>query len=273
MRIKIKGEITAERLAQALQVASEKFEAARPGAKIYGANIYISAFDADGLPFDLVDHYGKSLEITIKAEPGELVKPALTAEGENRRQAEQDKFNQEQEEAEARSKKHMEQIQQMRDEREKREAEDTQAFTKINTLTAKFLEAMPEHFIIELNNTVKEVWDALKPAETKGKNKGQPRAMPVFKTASGSLVLSTDTWKNPRVVRNPICTLTYDGLTGYWKHDAWREVMAKIGALLEKLSGITPETFSVEKPILPPRVADRLFGETDSAETSIANGS
>ncbi|WP_341649903.1 hypothetical protein [Thauera humireducens] len=54
MRIKIKGEITAERLAEALHAAAEKYEAVRPGHKVYGANLYLTAFDADGLPFDLV---------------------------------------------------------------------------------------------------------------------------------------------------------------------------------------------------------------------------
>lgn len=50
MRIKIKGEITAERLAEALHAAAEKYEAVRPGHKVYGANLYLTAFDADGLP-------------------------------------------------------------------------------------------------------------------------------------------------------------------------------------------------------------------------------
>ncbi|WP_262191458.1 hypothetical protein [Pseudomonas aeruginosa] len=86
MRIKIKGEITAERLAEALHAAAEKYEAVRPGHKVYGANLYLTAFDADGLPFDLADHRGEPLSITIEAKSGELVKPALTAEGEARRQ-------------------------------------------------------------------------------------------------------------------------------------------------------------------------------------------
>lgn len=45
MRIKIKGEITAERLAEALHAAAEKYEAVRPGHKVYGANLYLTAFD------------------------------------------------------------------------------------------------------------------------------------------------------------------------------------------------------------------------------------
>ncbi len=44
MRIKIKGEISAERLTEALQTAVEKYEAVRPGHKIYGANLYLTGF-------------------------------------------------------------------------------------------------------------------------------------------------------------------------------------------------------------------------------------
>ncbi|MEB2694217.1 hypothetical protein QJQ08_00060 [Chlamydia suis] len=66
MRIKIKGEITAERLAEALHAAAEKSGAVRPG-RGYGANLYLTAFDADGLPFDLVDHRGEPLSIAAEA--------------------------------------------------------------------------------------------------------------------------------------------------------------------------------------------------------------
>ena len=47
MRIKIKGEITAERLAEALHAAAEKYEAVRPGHKVYGANLYLVAHEVN----------------------------------------------------------------------------------------------------------------------------------------------------------------------------------------------------------------------------------
>lgn len=65
MRVKIKGEITSERLAEAPQAATAQFEAVRPGCKVYGANLYLTAYDADGLPFDLADHRGEPLWINI----------------------------------------------------------------------------------------------------------------------------------------------------------------------------------------------------------------
>ena len=68
---------------------------------------------------------------------------------------------------------------------------------------------MPERFIDELNKTVQGVWDDLKPTETQGKKKGQPKALPVFSIHADGLVLSVETWKNPRRVLNPLCTLQH----------------------------------------------------------------
>lgn len=126
MRIKIKGDITAERLAEALQAATEKFEAARPGSKVYGANLYLTAYDADGLPFDLVDHRGEPLWINIAAKSGELVRPALSADGEERRQKAKDEAKRLTEEAEAKEKAEYEQVvaklKQKRQEQQEKEA-------------------------------------------------------------------------------------------------------------------------------------------------------
>ena len=121
MRIKIKGEITAERLAEALHAAAEKYEAVRPGHKVYGANLYLTAFDADGLPFDLVDHRGEPLSITIEAKSGELVKPALTAEGEAHRQKAKEEARRQAEEAEAEAqRRHRQTLDEYEQERQKR---------------------------------------------------------------------------------------------------------------------------------------------------------
>jgi flagellar biosynthesis GTPase FlhF len=151
MRIKIKGEITAERLAEALHAAAEKYEAVRPGHKVYGANLYLTAFDADGLPFDLVDHRGEPLSITIEAKSGELVKPALTAEGEARRQKAKEEARRQAEEAEAeaqrRHRQTLDEYEQERQKRRKKEAEARKQFEDANAITAELLKTMPERFI------------------------------------------------------------------------------------------------------------------------------
>ena len=245
MRIKIKGEITAERLAEALQAAAEKYEAVRPGHKVYGANLYLTAFDADGLPFDLADHRGEPLSITIEARSGELAKPALTAEGEARRQKAREEAQQQAEEAEAKAKaRHrqtLDEYEQERQKRRKKEVEARKQFEDANAITAELLSSIPERFIDELNKTVQGVWDDLKPAETQGKKKGQAKALPVFSVHADGLLLSVETWKNPRRVLNPLCTLQHGKLMPYWTHDAWLEAMRRIVDLLDKLTASTGE--------------------------------
>lgn len=48
MRVKIEGEITAERVCEGLAKAQEQYGKVVPGFKIYGANLYLNAFDALG---------------------------------------------------------------------------------------------------------------------------------------------------------------------------------------------------------------------------------
>lgn len=242
MRIKIKGEITAERLAEALQAAAEKYEAVRPGHKVYGANLYLTAFDADGLSFDLANHSGEPHSITIEAKSCELVKPALTAEGEARRQKAKEKANrQAEDEAMHRQtidKHEQEWLKQHKQELQKRremEAEERKHFDEANTVTAELLKNMPERFLDELNKTVQGVWNDLKPTEKQGKKKGQPKAMPVFSIHADGLMLSIETWMNPRRVLNPYCTINNGKLMPLWAHDAWHEAMVRMSDLMRTL--------------------------------------
>lgn len=189
MRVKIKGEITVERLAEALQAATEKFEDARPGCKIYGANLYLTAYDADGLPFDLADHRGEPLWLSLSAKSGELVRPALSAEGEERRQKAKEEARKIKEEAEAKANAEYQQAMakhaQEREARRAKEAEATSQFEWLNTTTAALLERDAEHFISALNEAVQAAWDELKPVGTQGKKKGIPTPCPIFSLYEG----------------------------------------------------------------------------------------
>ena len=112
-----------------IRAAAEKYEAVRPGHKVYGANLYLTAFDADGLPFDLVDHRGEPLSITIEAKSGELVKPALTAEGEARRQKAKEEARRQAEEAAAEAqRRHRQTLDEYEQERQKRRKKELQNF-------------------------------------------------------------------------------------------------------------------------------------------------
>ena len=239
MRIKIKGEITAERLAEALQAATEKFEAARPGSKVYGANLYLTAYDADGLPFDLVDHRGEPLWINIAAKSGELVRPALSADGEERRQKAKDEAKRLTEEAEAKEKTEYEQVvaklKQKRQEQQEKEAVAKASFDWLNTTTAELLERSPERFISGLNEAVQAAWDELKPVGTQGKKKGVPTPLPVFSLYEGGLLLSVETWKIPRRLLNPMLTLSNGELKPFWESNAWENAMERMRSVLDPL--------------------------------------
>ena len=154
MRIKIKGEITAESLAEALHAAAEKYEAVRPGHKVYGANLYLTAFDADGLPFDLADHRGEPLSITIEAKSGELVKPALTAEGEKRRQEAKRLEEKTIAEAKRRERETFDEYERKRQEKQAKEEKARSQFKWLNETTAELLKNHPDRFIEELNGAV-----------------------------------------------------------------------------------------------------------------------
>lgn len=240
LRIKIKGEITAERLTEALQAAVEKYEAVRPGHKIYGANLYLTAFDSDGLPFDLADHHGEPLYITIQAKSGELVKPALTAEGEKRRQeakAEAKRLEEEStSEAKRRERETLDEYERKRQEKRAKEVEARKQFQWLNETTADLLKNHPDRFIEELNGAVQAAWQKCQPITKQGATKGQPLALPTFSKHADGLLLSVETWKNPRRVLNPICTLQHGKIEPLWAHEAWGEAIGRLGDVLVRLS-------------------------------------
>lgn len=237
MRIKIKGEVTEDRLAEALWAAAEKLDAVSPGHKVFGANLYLTTFDADGLPFKLVDHRGEPLMITIEAKSGELVRPSLTAEGEARRQErvkrEQRRLDEERFEAETRRMR----VEAEYEECRKKRAEVEEQFEAMNAMTAQLLKVVPDAFVGELNKVVQEVWDEFKPIETQVKEKGKLKALPVYSIHEGGLLLSVATWKSPRHLLNPLFTgLNYEmQLKSLWRHEAWAECENRICALMVDL--------------------------------------
>ena len=136
MRVKIEGRITVERLAQALQEAAKIYERACPGHAIYGANLYLNAYRADGLQFGIASEKDKTKEmmITMKAPPGDLIKPALTSEAKASREA----AVQKQKEAHLRS---------------------------ANVITAHLIEWKPEEFINGVNRAIQDAWKKVNPSQ------------------------------------------------------------------------------------------------------------
>lgn len=81
MKLKIEGEITPERVAEAVADACRTWSSTRPGGKFYGAKIQLVAFDAEGTKWSLVDDQNEPFVMVVPAPPGMIVRPALTSEG------------------------------------------------------------------------------------------------------------------------------------------------------------------------------------------------
>lgn len=235
MRVKIKGEITLDRLEKALTCALDKLEEARPGCKIYGANLYLNSFDTDGLPFDLIDHFGNQLIITINADSGELVRPALTADGEKKRLEIKEREAAEKAQKEAIWREENEKWLLRQQKIQQQAALAKEHFDILNSITKTLVEKIPDRFVDELNNIIRSVWSEVNPIETSGSKKGQLKPQPVFSVNSECLFLLVDTWKKPKRMINPVCTLTYGKLRPIWTHDAWDKVMERIVTQMEIL--------------------------------------
>ncbi len=238
MRVKIKGEITAERLAESLRAATEKFEEARPGCRFFGANLYLTAYDADGLPFDLTDHRGDRLWLNIAAKSGELVRPALTEEGKKRYQNAEEEDRRLTEEAQA---KMMAEYERERQERLAKEAATEEAVDWLNTTTAALLERDSDRFISALNEAVQAAWEEFKPVGTQGKKKGVPTPLPVFSCHEGGLLLSVETRKTPRRLMNPMLTLNWGRLKPLYPGDAWANAIERMMGILDARLSTEPK--------------------------------
>ena len=235
MRIKIKGLITAERLATALDAASVKFGDNFGG--FYGANLYINCFTPSGLPIEIGDHDGKEVAICFGVPDGELEKPILTKDGaisranqkkeaeeaENNRDAERKKMNEE-------NSRHWNEQRRIREELDN-------IVQVLNTISLKALETRPASFTEDLNAVIRTVWDELKPVYPNGNEKGLPRPMPWFQFDKKALLLHRDsTGVHFKKVKNPVypksgCRNDFDH---HWSNPAWLEVEKRLYCLMVK---------------------------------------
>ena len=241
MRLKIKGEITPEHLAEALGKAMSHLESVVPGAKFYGANLYLTPYDADGMPFDLGDGRGNSLIISIPAPPGTLAKPALSAEAEQRQSIARESQRQLELEANARRRQREAEHEQQYQLKLSRMQKARKAYDALNELTTTLLASRPEQLAAGLNEAIHSTWASLKPVEPNGAKKGEPKPLPVFLIQEGKLQLTTSAWKNPRLLPNPVGGIKNMDITPIWAHNAWLVATAAFLKVLERLNGSLPE--------------------------------
>jgi len=232
MRSKIDGEITAERLAEALKFATKKFPYDAQ-VRFYGANLYLAAFNAEGLPLELVDQHGQEVMIKIVAPSGTLVRPALTAEGVERRRQAKETAAARRAEEEAEFQRQEAQVLEQRRQYQAKSDLAKRTWEAANAITSQQIKTRAEEFVAELNTIVHSVWCEMKPVEPVGKRKDEPKPLPVFSMREGMLMLDVSTWKTPRQVQNPIySSRSYDRLHRFWAHPAWAEACTRIEKMM-----------------------------------------
>lgn len=241
MRLKINGEITPEQLVKAFEVAMEELEAAVPGGKFYGANLYLTPYDPDGERLTALDERGSPVILTVSAQPGTNVKPALSAEAQQRRDDAREADRQREiQQAELLRKQDAEHKRQ-RQIQAVQVAKARTAFNALNELTSKLLISEPEGLIDGLNEAIRATWHGQEPKEPHGPRKGELKPVPEFSILDGKLSLFTASWKNPRFLFNPIGTLNLNLIAPVWTHSAWIIAVDGFLKVMKDLSGALPE--------------------------------
>lgn len=236
MRIKIEGEVTAERLAAALRTALAKCEQVSPGTRFFNANLYLIPYDQEGNAFEMHNAEGDPMMITQKTPPGYLDKPTVTAAGEARRLervALREQRRQSEDEA------YRQRCEAMQRERANQDAEFAVALKTrqaLELITGHCLEAWPEAFIEQLNGVVSTVWETLEPRVPHGQKKGQLLAKPVYGLGKCGFEITSSTMKNPKYLTNPLLTPGPATITSLWSNAGWREVEEQIMVLMDRFA-------------------------------------
>lgn len=223
MRLQIKGEITLERLEKALAAAREQFrQCGVPDARFFNANLYLVAYDANGLPVNATNHAGEEIMLSFPPEPGSAAKPPVTPQGRAQKdaalaeEAQRDERIRLLDEAlwDLRSATHAHRMAQ---------ADEVQrGIGVIESITTAFLEWEPSEFVADLNACLAQAWMAHPPPIKSGES--VPPATPTFGLEGGQLYLYCAGWKKPRRTRSPLALSCNSGRyrSRVWLHAAWR---------------------------------------------------
>lgn len=255
MKLKIKGEITPEQLVRAFEVAIKELEAAVPGGKFYGANLYLTPYAPDGELLQVSDEHGSPAALIVPAQPGTNVKPALSAEAQQRRDDAREAERQREAQVAERDRKVVAEHNRKRQIQAVQLANARKAFIALNELTSKLLASEPEGLIDGLNEAIRASWQNLKPKEPHGPRKGELKPVPEFSIADGKLSLFTASWKNPRPLFNPVGTLSLNlnTLAPVWTHSAWMIAVDGFLKVMAHLNGSMPlEIFGEHLPLRKP---------------------
>jgi hypothetical protein len=241
VRLKIKGEITPEQLVKAFEMATKALEADVPGGKFYGANLYLVPYDPHGERLSALDERGSPPILTVPAQPGTNVKPALSAEAQQRRDAALEAKRQREDQVAERDRKEVAEYNRKRQIQSLQIARARTALHALNELTSNLLASEPKGLIDGLNEAIRTSWHGQEPKEPHGPRKGELKPVPEFSIVDGKLSLFTASWKNPKLLFNPIGTLNLNTLAPVWTHSAWMIAIDGFLNVMEHLNGSLPE--------------------------------
>ena len=222
-------------MAQALQEAAKIYERACPGHAIYGANLYLNAYRADGLQFGIASEKDKTKEmmITMKAPPGDLIKPALTSEAKASREAAVQKQKEKQEAYERANAIRQQEFWEQARKFEEHEAKIKAHLRSANVITEHLIEWKPEEFINGVNRAIQDAWKKVNPVHAGGSRKGQTIAMPVAFHEDGVLFFASPDLKNPMKPGNPLWKRDRDKLITLWANEGWKSAQEDMHKVLE----------------------------------------
>jgi len=281
MRIKIEGEITAERLAEALERLLEKLDdIPNKTFSVIGANIYFNVFDETGTQIEIKTKEPRGPLITMAAPRQGIIRPALTAEAVIARELREAERAAEAVAIAAKIKAHKELQKSIRDKEiaydravrarwsdwhDRLMVHHDAAKALLETLNARsaFLITFQPDYVDQLNAIVDDVWQELSPINLNNPNKGKPQLKPVYMLVFNRLTVGSPEAKTSRTLKNPVATTVNSSkIQGdvtppfLWRNPAWEEASRRIYAMIARL---TDHDFGALSVMMEPR----LVGEPD----------
>jgi nucleoid-associated protein YgaU len=241
VRLKIKGEITREQLVKAFEMATEALEGDVPGAKFYGANLYLVPYHPDGERLKALDEHGSAGFLTVPAQPGTNMRPALSAEAQQRRDAAREAKRQRENQVAERDRQELAEYNRKRQIQAVQIAKARIAFSALNELTSKLLASEPQVLVDGFNEAIRVSWHSHAPKEPHGPRKGELKPLPEFSIVDGKLSLYAASWKSPRLLLNPIGSLNSNLIAPVWTHDAWLVSVGSFLKIMREVGGTLPE--------------------------------
>lgn len=240
MRIKLFGEITAERLALALQGAAAQHGEDFGG--FYGANLYLVAYSKDGERMEIVDNKGREVMLQYAIPDGGILRPEKSAAAKQRAKDALAAADTEQEEQRKQNQLWREQAQAEQVVRKNKAEQEKQFLQDHEAIFSMLVNNFGSEFLDEVNKAIESVWAEKKPIYLQGANKGMPRPLPYIHAGLGKVWLQTG--RQMKSIKSPL--FVYDRITGtkpIWVYPEWKNyAVPAIYKVIEQFANKLPDS-------------------------------